>query len=171
MLQRQVKWPDSMEKWCPTQRLLGKTGWTVMGRFWSADCSLHSSASYSCCDSTITRLASREVHDFRNPEDPDALSDDSSSFAVTQQQWRACIRRMSRCNLACMLSPSSLDPRLASGAFAVAKDESRPRFVGDRRPLNSRERSIGRAHLPHCPRLRRLISRKSKTVQITDRDV
>ena len=54
-----------------------------------------------------------------------------------------------------MLPPSSLDPRSASGA--LAKDESRDRFIGDRRPLNSRERSIGRAHLPCCPRLRSMI--------------
>ena len=62
---------------------------------------------------------------------------------------------------------SSPDPRLVSGAFAVAKDESRDSFIGDRRPLNSRERSIGRAHLPYCPRLRRMILGKSETVQIT----
>ena len=53
------------------------------------------------------------AHDFCNPEDPDALGDDSSLFAVTQQQWRACVRRMLRCKLACSLPPSSLDPRLA----------------------------------------------------------
>ena len=105
----------------------------------------------------------------RNPEDPDAHGDDSSFFAVTQQQWRACVRRMLRCTLACVLPPS-LDPRLASGAFAVAKDENRDRFIGHRRPFNSRERSIGRAHLPNCPRLRRLILGKSHTVQITIRD-
>ena len=63
------------------------------------------------------------AHHCCNPEDPDALGDDSSFFAVTQQQWRACVRRMLRCKLACTLPPSSLDPRLASGAFAVAKDE------------------------------------------------
>ena len=58
---------------------------------------------------------------FCNPEDPDALGDDSSFFAVTQQQWRACVRRMLRCKLACTSPSSFLDPRLASGAFAVAK--------------------------------------------------
>ena len=67
---------------------------------------------------------------------------------VTQQQWLACIRRM---QLACKLPPSSLDPRLVSGAFAVAKDEGCDRFIGDRRPLNSRERSTRRVHLPYCP--------------------
>ena len=56
-------------------------------------------------------LPARVAHDFCNPEDPDALGDDSSFFAVTQQQWRACARRMPRCKLACVLSPSSLDPR------------------------------------------------------------
>ena len=84
-----------------------------------------------------------------------------SFFAVTQQQWRACVRRMLRCKLACVLPSSSLDPRLTSGAFAVAKDEGRES------PLNSRERSIGRAHLPCCPRLRRMILENSETVQIT----
>ena len=59
MLHREGKWPDSMEKLCPTQRVLGtqlthscsnvaerqarfraaQAGWTVMGRFWSAECS------------------------------------------------------------------------------------------------------------------------------------
>ena len=54
------EWPEGMEKLCPTQRVLGtplthncsnvaerqarlraaQTGWTVMGRFWSAECSL-----------------------------------------------------------------------------------------------------------------------------------
>ena len=33
------------------------------------------------------------AHDFCNPEDPDALGDDSSIFAVTQQQRCACIRK------------------------------------------------------------------------------
>ena len=77
---------------------------------------------------------------------------------------------MPRCKLACILPSSSLDPRLASGAFAVAEDEGCDRFIGDRRPLNSRERSIGRAHLPYCTRLRRTILGKPETVQITIRD-
>ena len=101
---------------------------------------------------------------------PFRLGDDSSPFAVPQQQWCACSRRMLRCTLACILPSSSSDPRLASGSFTVAKDKNRDRFIGDRRPLNSRERSIGGAHLPHCPWLRRLISGRSETVQITIRD-
>ena len=68
------------------------------------------------------------------------------------------------CKLACILPPSSLDPRFASGAFTAAKDESRDRFIGDRRPFNSRERSIVRADLPCCPRLRRMVLGKSETV-------
>ena len=39
------------------------------------------------------------AHDFCNPEEPDAVGDDSSFFAVTQQQWRACVRRILRCKL------------------------------------------------------------------------
>ena len=83
----------------------------------------------------------------------------------------ACVRRMLRCKLACTLLPSSsLDSRLASGAFAAAKAEGRDRSMGDRRPLNCRERSIGCAHLPCCTRLRRMILEKARTVQITIRD-
>ena len=57
---------------------------------------------------------------FCNPEDPNALGDDSSFFAVTQHQWRACVRRLPHCKLACVLPPSSVDSTSASGAFAVA---------------------------------------------------
>ena len=104
---------------------------------------------------------------FCNPEDPIALGDDSTFFAVTKHQWRACVRRLPRGKLACVLPPSSLDSRSASGAFAVAKDENRDRFTGDRRRLNTSERSTGRAQLPYCPRLRRMILDKSETVHIT----
>ena len=58
-------------------------------------------------------------------EPPSRLVTDSSFFAVTQQQWRACVRRMLRCRLACILPPSSLGPRLDSGAVPVAEDEDR----------------------------------------------
>ena len=77
-------------------------------------------------------------HDLCNLVDPDALGDDSSFFTVTQQQRRACVRRMSPCKLTCTFPSSSLDPRSASGAFAVAKEEDRDRFIGDKHTLNSR---------------------------------
>ena len=99
----------------------------------------------SCCNLTAARLASC----MRGARFCDALGDDSSFFAVTHQQWRACVRRMLRCKLAFVLPSSSLDPRLAAQAFAVAEDENRDKFIGDRRCLNSSERSIGRAHLPY----------------------
>ena len=95
---------------------------------------------------------------FAIPTTPTRLVTTPSLFAVTPTQWLACIS-----------PPSSLDPKLPSGAFAVAKDDSRDRFMGDRRSLNSRERSIGRAHLPYCQRQRRLMLRKSETVQTTVR--
>ena len=86
------------------------------------------------------------AHDFCSPEDPDALGDDSSFFAVTQQQLaRLCSQNATLQTGLHIANSSSLDPRLASEAFVVAKDEGRDRFVGDRRPLNSRERSIVRA--------------------------
>ena len=40
-------------------------------------------------NSHIDWLPACVARDFCNPEDPDALGDDSSFFAVTQQQWRA----------------------------------------------------------------------------------
>ena len=86
---------------------------------------------YSCCNCTITQWP---VRLFGARLFPDALGDDFSFFAVTQQQWRACIRRMLHCKLVCILPPSSLDPRSASGDCAVAKEEGRERFIGDRRP-------------------------------------
>ena len=89
---------------------------------------------------------------------------------MTQQLWRACVRRILRCKLACVLPPSSLDPRQDPGAFAVAKDENRDKFIGDRRSLNSRERSVGPAHLPCSSPLRRMILERSETLQITFRD-
>ena len=125
--------------------------------------------SFSARAAIVPLLDGRTI--FCNPKDPDALGDDSSFFAVAQQQWRACVRRLLRCKLASVLPTSSLDSRLASGAFAVAKGENRDRFIGDRRSLNSRERSIGRTQLPYCPRLRRMILEKSVTVQITYGDI
>ena len=83
-------------------------------------------------------LPERVTRDFCNPENSDALGDDSLFFAVTQQQWRTCVRRMLRRKLACTLPLSSLDPSLASGAFAVAKDEGGDRFIGDRLETGAR---------------------------------
>ena len=104
---------------------------------------------------------------FCNAEDPNALGDDFSFFPMTQHQWRACVRRLPRCKLACVLPPSSVDSTSASGAFAVAKNENRDRFIGERHRLNCCERSMGLAQLPCCPRLRRMILDKSETVQIS----
>ena len=58
-------------------------------------------------------LPASEARDLCNPEIRDALDDDSSFIAVTQQHWRACFRRMLRCKLACRLPPSSLHRRSA----------------------------------------------------------
>ena len=88
--------------------------------------------------------------------------------AATQQPWRACVRRVLRGKLACVVPLPSLDPRLASRTFAVSKDENRCKFLGDRRPMNSLKRSIGRAHLLHCSRLRCLILGTSETIQKDD---
>ena len=66
----------------------------------------------SCCNCAVARLASR------------------TRGAQLLQSSGPRLASMLRCRLACVLPPSSLDPRLASGAFAVAKDENRDRFVG-----------------------------------------
>ena len=87
--------------------------------------------------------------------------------AVTRHQWRACVRRMLRCEFDCTVPLSSLDPKLASGAFAVVHVESRDRLIGDTRPLN-RERSIGRAQVTYRegPNLKNHHFKKHLGVQI-----
>ena len=117
----------------------------------------------------LDRLPRCVAHDFSNPKNAVALGHDSSFFAVTQQQWRACVRRLLRCRRTCILLPSSRDPRLASGAFAAAKYEGRDRFIGDGRPLGSREKSTEHSYLPCYPRLRRTTLGRTETVQITYR--
>ena len=78
---------------------------------------------------------------------------------------------MLRSRLACILPPSSLGPRVASGAFAVVGDEVRDQFIGDTRPLDSREKSIGHSHLPYYPRLCPVILAGTEMVQITSRAI
>ena len=158
--------------------------------------------------------------DFCNPEDRDALGDDSSFFAFDPTTVaRLCygrplnsrersigsahlpycprlrrvvlgkpdtvqitIRDTKDCFYLYEVPPSRvakrvIGPRISQswlehldGAPAVAKDEGRDRLIGDSRPLDSRERSVGRAHLPCCPRPRRMILGKAETLQITARD-
>ena len=100
---------------------------------------------------------------------PSPLGHDFSFCTVTQRQSRGYVHIMVHRRLACISPPSSLDPRSASGGFVLAKDESSNRFIRDIRPLDSREKSIWRAHLPYYSRLRRVILGKSDTVQITMR--
>ena len=68
--------------------------------------------------------------------------------------------------VAYLCSPNAtLQACLHTATLLSGSQTSFNRFIGDRRPLNSRERSIRHAHLPCCPRLRRMIFGKSETVQ------
>ena len=94
------------------------------------------------------------AHAFGNAEDPGALGDHFFILCrdpTTVACWCSQNATLQAClHVATLFTASQIRFR----SFAVAKDEGRDRPTGDRRPLNSRERSIGRAHLPHCPRLR-----------------
>ena len=119
----------------------------------------------SHCTCTIARVASctRRARLLQT-------SHDASFCAVAQRQSCGDVHKMTHCRLACISPPSSPDPKLAPESFALAKNESSDRFIGDIRPLNGREKSSERAHLPYCPRLRRMIMEKPETVQITIRN-
>ena len=110
----------------------------------------------SCCNCTATRLASRTVWrtTFAILRIPTRLVTSPHSLLWPNNKGVLAFAVCDVANWACILPPSSLDPRLASRAFAVAKDEGRDRLIGDRRPLNRRERSIrtrALALLPTAP--------------------
>ena len=93
------------------------------------------------------------THDICNPKNPDTLGDDSSFFAGTHRQWRAWNATVQAClHAATLLSV----PR-------------RDKFIGDRRPLDSREKSTGHSHLPYYPRLGRMILGGTEMLQTTSR--
>ena len=75
--------------------------------------------------------------------------------------WLVCDRRLLRCRLACMLPPSSLDPRIAARAFALAEDslETNAHWIA--------VKSIGHSHLPYLPWVFRMILGRTETVEIT----
>ena len=107
----------------------------------------------------------RAVHDSCDTEDLHT----PSFVGVTRQQWDPSVLKFLRCRFLCPWPPSSLDPRLASGASAAAKAHSRDKFNGDGRPLNSREKNISRGHFRRCPRLRRMMSKESEAAPFTFR--
>ena len=63
------------------------------------------------------------AHEYCNPEDPDTLGDDSSFFAVTPQQWLACVGRMLRYTLArkngCVLGALKIAELTSCTVFTV----------------------------------------------------
>jgi len=111
---------------------------------------------------------------FNHPRLPADLQPDDipkGYFAASQKEWRACCRRMVRCSLAQACPASRCHPRHAAGAFGAPKNADRDRFIGDRRPRNATERSIGRVCLPYAPRLRRIRLRPDQGLRIAMRDV
>ena len=67
-------------------------------------------------------------------------------------QWRGLARRMCRCCLGVLLDANSGPDDLAAGAFAVANINVKDRLIGDRRPRNAIESSIGVAkHMHRVP--------------------
>ena len=92
-------------------------------------------------------------------------------FAASQTEWRAVARRLVRCGLGRLLPEDSCPPGLAAGAFAVAKDVSTDRLIGDRRPMNAGEQQPARVRLPYAPRLRRLRLRPGEALWVAKRDL
>ena len=91
------------------------------------------------------------------------------NFGADPVQWRACFRRMARARLLRVLPSDTGTQRLASGAFAVAKDHRR--FIGDRRRQNEKERLIHRVCSPHAPRPKRIQLKNSYSLRLDLRDV
>eukprot|EP00971_Amphidinium_carterae_P187688 3725056-Amphidinium_carterae.1 len=94
-----------------------------------------------------------------------------SYFAASQLEWRAALRRMHRSGLLRLLPPHSCPAGSAAGAFAVTKDESKDRLIGDRRPANSQERMPGPVRLPYAPRLRRIVLKRGQGLWVGKRDL
>ena len=102
-------------------------------------------------------LCTSLLESFNWPNSPDCEPGTADSyFGADPVQWRACPRRMARARLLRVLPSDTGAQRLASGAFAVAKDH-RDRFIGDRRRQNEKERLTHRACLPCAPRLKRIL--------------
>lgn len=86
------------------------------------------------------------------------------------REWYRVVRRAARVGLFTG-SPSNSSPSyLSSGAFAVPKSSAADRFIGDRRPENRGEASIGHVALPYAPRLRRLVLGRQEVASINVRD-
>ena len=86
-------------------------------------------------------------------------------FVVAMREWRAATRRMVRTEVGALIHANVLPDfgedlaqlRLPAGVLAEVKDSERDRFIADRRPINSFEKSVGKTLLPYAPRARRII--------------
>ena len=125
---------------------------------------------------------------FDSPDSSDAETAKAGlHFGAGPVQWRACLGRIARARLLRVLPSNTGSQRLASGAFAVAKDH-RDRFIGDRREQNERASNsssvfavclktetnpaqkwlLASAQSPRCSRLLLLLSSGRQTPQKTD---
>ena len=77
---------------------------------------------------------------------------------------------MARARLLRVLPSDTGTQRLASGAFAVAKDH-RDRFIGNRRRQKEKERLNHRACLPYAPMLKRILLKNGYSLRLNLRDV
>jgi hypothetical protein len=91
-------------------------------------------------------------------------------FRAKQCGWRAAIRRMARAKLGRAPHCNIVRPRDSAGAFAGPKDIRKDRFLGERRPLDRREQSIGSCSLPYAPRLRCLYLDRTRYAAMASRD-
>ena len=92
-------------------------------------------------------------------------------FKVDMREWRKVVRRAHRAGLFVPINANVSPSHMAAGAFPVPKDVDKDRFIGDRRPRNFIEASIGRVGLPYAPRLRRILLRHKHGLSISIRDI
>ena len=113
----------------------------------------------------VVWLPKSVAHSFNSPEATDQPIA-PSHFNVSLHEWRAVVRRMVRCTLAIALPRDTGPVQLSGGAFAVPQDKTRDRLICNRRPQNSQESPVNRVLLPFCPRLRRLILKRSQALGV-----
>jgi len=92
-------------------------------------------------------------------------------FKVDMREWRKVVRRAHRAGLFVPINANVSPSHMAAGAFPVPKDPDKDRFIGDRRPRNFIEASIGKVGLPYAPRLRRILLRHKHGLSISIRDI
>ena len=110
------------------------------------------------------------VASWNTPEVVDCEKLPVGYFKIESREWRAALRKMKRSGLIGLKNKEGYDRTQAAGAFNVVKDAMATRFIGDRRPANAVEATIGKAKLPEVQRLRRIILDPDKVARVHFRD-